>query len=130
MRCIALQHLAFEDLGLFAPVLREAGWTIDYRQAGVSPLEPAEWREADLVVVLGGPIAAYDTGLYPFLHDEIAGLRSRLALGRPTLGLHRGLAATQQARHRRPRHGLLRRSRRGDGPVSYTHLTLPTSDLV
>ncbi|WP_431513074.1 glutamine amidotransferase [Variovorax sp. DAIF25] len=87
MRCIALQHLAFEDLGLFAPVLREAGWTIDYRQAGVSPLEPAEWREADLVVVLGGPIAAYDTGLYPFLHDEIAGLRARLALRRPTLGL-------------------------------------------
>ncbi len=87
MRCIALQHLAFEDLGLFAPVLREAGWQIEHRQAGVAPLHPEEWRQADLVVVLGGPIAAYDTALYPFLHDEIEGLRARLALRRPTLGL-------------------------------------------
>lgn len=87
MKCIALQHLAFEDLGLFAGVLEGAGYIIEYRQAGVNPPGADEWLGADLVVVLGGPIAAYDTATYPFLHDEIADLRERLALRRPTLGL-------------------------------------------
>lgn len=87
MRCIALQHLAFEDLGLFAEPLARAGYRVDYRQAGIAPLGPEEWREAELVVVLGGPIAAYDTRGYPFLGDQIAGLRARLASQRPTLGL-------------------------------------------
>lgn len=87
MKCIALQHLAFEDLGLFEDILADAGYDIDYRQAGLAAPDAAEWREAELVVVLGGPIAAYDTGLYPFLEAEIAGLRERLALRRPTLGL-------------------------------------------
>lgn len=86
-KCIALQHLAFEDLGLFAEVLAHAGYEIDYRQAGITPLALDEWRGAELVVVLGGPIAAYDTHIYPFLDDELAGLRARLALRRPTLGL-------------------------------------------
>jgi GMP synthase (glutamine-hydrolysing) len=86
-KCIALQHLAFEDLGLFAEVLALAGYEIDYRQAGISPLAVDEWRGAELVVVLGGPIAAYDTHIYPFLDDELAGLCERLALRRPTLGL-------------------------------------------
>lgn len=87
MQCIALQHLAFEDLGRFENVLARAGYAIDYRQAGVSALSADEWRSADLVVVLGGPIAAYDTATYPWLADEIAGLRERLALRHPTLGL-------------------------------------------
>lgn len=63
MRRLALQHLAFEDLGLFAPVLAQAGYEIEYRQAGVTPLSREEWRNADLVVMLGGPIAAYDADL-------------------------------------------------------------------
>ncbi|WP_062472844.1 glutamine amidotransferase [Variovorax boronicumulans] len=87
MPCIALQHLAFEDLGRFANVLTQAGHAIDYRQAGPSALSDDEWRHADLVVVLGGPIGAYDTATYPWLAEAIAGLRERLALQRPTLGL-------------------------------------------
>jgi GMP synthase (glutamine-hydrolysing) len=87
MKCIALQHLAFEDLGLFGPALAEAGYRVEYRQAGLAPPSPDEWRGADLVVVLGGPIAAYDTATYPWLDDQLAGLRERLALQRPTLGL-------------------------------------------
>lgn len=64
MKCIALQHVAFEDLGLFADGLRHAGYEIDYHQAGIAPVEADEWRDADLVVVLGGPIAAYDSALF------------------------------------------------------------------
>lgn len=82
---IVIQHLAFEDLGSFAPVLREQGWTWRCLQAGVDDLEAA--RDADLLIVLGGPIGVYETDAYPFLHDEIALLRERLAAQHPTLGI-------------------------------------------
>ena len=87
MKCIALLHVAFEDLGIFGPVLEARGYRIECRQAGVTPLADAEWAGADLVVVLGGPIGAYEAGRYPWLADEIAGLRMRLDLRLPTLGI-------------------------------------------
>jgi GMP synthase (glutamine-hydrolysing) len=82
--CLALRHLAFEDLGAFAAPLAEAGYSISYRDAGVEP--SGDLAAADLVVVLGGPIGVYQTDLYPFLAGEIAALRARLAAGRRTVG--------------------------------------------
>lgn len=87
MRCIALQHLCFEDLGVFAPVLADFGFSTEYRQAGIAPIAKSEWLSADLVVVLGGPIGAYEGDKYPWMRDEIDGLRSRLARQAPTIGI-------------------------------------------
>ena len=42
---------------------------------------------ADLLVVLGGPIGAYEEELYPFLADELRVIERRLAAGRPVLGI-------------------------------------------
>jgi GMP synthase (glutamine-hydrolysing) len=39
------------------------------------------------VVVLGGPMGVYEADRHPFLREELALLRERLALGRPVLGL-------------------------------------------
>lgn len=85
--CIAVRHLAFEDLGLLEPLLHQAGYRVDLRDAGLQPLTPREWREADLVVVLGGPVGVYEREDYPWLDAEVAGLRQRLQERRPTLGL-------------------------------------------
>ena len=52
-----------------------------------APLSLGEWRDTDLIVVLGGPIAAIDSDLYPWLLDELAGLTLRPSLKRPTLGI-------------------------------------------
>jgi len=54
MQCLVIRHLAFEDLGNFAPVLEQAGFNVDYVQAGVDALSPAAVAAADLLVVLGG----------------------------------------------------------------------------
>jgi GMP synthase (glutamine-hydrolysing) len=90
-RCLALQHVAFEDLGTLGEVLTEQGFAIDYRQAGVddlaSPAAQAQWAQADLVVVLGGPIGVYEADRYPFIHDELACVRERLASGKPLIGI-------------------------------------------
>lgn len=87
MRCLALRHVCFEDLGAFAPVLTEFGFVTEYRQAGVTPVSASEWDTADLVIVLGGPISVYEADKYPWLSDEIVGLRSRLAKRMPTIGI-------------------------------------------
>jgi GMP synthase (glutamine-hydrolysing) len=89
--CLALQHLAFEDLGTLGDVLTEQGFEIVYRQAGVHALDgpqaEAEWAQADLVVVLGGPVGVYETDRYPFITHEIARVKARLDSGKPLVGI-------------------------------------------
>lgn len=80
---VAIRHLAFEDLGHFAPVLAEAGYQVRYCDVGLDPFEDA----GDLLVVLGGPIGVYEEDKYPFLTREIDLIEARLAAQRPTLGI-------------------------------------------
>ena len=101
MRCITVRHVAFEDLGVFEPELRRSGWSIEYRQAGVDAVTPDEWTHADLVVVLGGPIGAYEVDAYPWLADLVDGMRGRIRAGRPLIGICLGaqlMAAATGAR--------------------------------
>jgi GMP synthase (glutamine-hydrolysing) len=79
--------VAFEDLGLIAPILEEHGWRTSYCDVPIEDLEHPSIASADLLIVLGGPIGAYDTPAFPFLSREIALLERRLASGRPTLGI-------------------------------------------
>src|SRR5262245_23163741 len=82
-----IRHVAFEDLGSAAGVLERNGYRPAYLEAGLDPLDVAVTRDADLLIVLGGPIGAYEEHLYPFLKDELALLEHRLAADRPTLGI-------------------------------------------
>jgi GMP synthase (glutamine-hydrolysing) len=82
---VAIRHVMFEDVGSFAAPLAAAGYAVHYLEAGRDDLAPA--ADADLVIVLGGPISVNDTRHYPFLNDEIALLRKRLIAQQPTLGL-------------------------------------------
>jgi len=86
-RAVAIRHVAFEDLGLLAPILTERGYDVEYVGAAGDDLSIGEIWDADLVVVLGGPIGAYEEDAYPFLTTEIEKLEKRLAANRPTLGL-------------------------------------------
>jgi GMP synthase (glutamine-hydrolysing) len=84
---IALRHVAFEDLGLLSSVLDREGWDVAFCDAATDDVSHSSVRNADLLIVLGGPIGVYDTGSYPFLTSEIALLERRLAHGHPTLGI-------------------------------------------
>src|SRR5581483_11311128 len=84
---LAIRHVPFEDLGSFAPVLRQRGFAIGYRDAGLDDLGARELLDADLLIVLGGPIGVYEAKAYPFLKAEISIVEQRLKLGRPVLGI-------------------------------------------
>jgi GMP synthase (glutamine-hydrolysing) len=86
-RAIALRHLAFEDLGLLAEVLSAAQYDAIYRDAGVDGLADLRLDPDDLLIVLGGPISAFDDERYPFLVDELRLIEDSLRREVPVLGI-------------------------------------------
>jgi GMP synthase (glutamine-hydrolysing) len=96
---VAIYHVAFEDAGTLGPVLEDRGVDLTYLQAGRDDLIPA--LDADLVVVLGGPIGIYEIERYPFLKDELALIEKVVKQGTPVVGICLGaqaLAAVLAAR--------------------------------
>jgi GMP synthase (glutamine-hydrolysing) len=85
--CIAVRHVAFEDLGLLGPLLSARGYDIRYHDAGVEPFEADTLIAPDLVVVLGGPIGVYEGDIYPFIAGEVAAIKARLEANKPMLGI-------------------------------------------
>lgn len=85
--CVAIRHVAFEDLDLLEGVLDAKGFAIRYVEAPTDDLSALDPLAADLMVVLGGPLGAYDEGLFPFLNDEFKLVERRLQADRPLLGL-------------------------------------------
>jgi GMP synthase (glutamine-hydrolysing) len=86
-QAIALRHVAFEDLDALAPALEARGYDVAYCEAPIDDLNAATLADADLLVVLGGPIGAYEDADYPFLAAETALIAGRLQRGQKVLGL-------------------------------------------
>ncbi len=84
---VAIRHVHFEDLGAFTPALLAAGYDIRYKDAGIDALGPTDIGDPELLVILGGPVGAYQDATYPFLKEELKLLEKRLAADRPTLGI-------------------------------------------
>jgi GMP synthase (glutamine-hydrolysing) len=96
---IAIRHVAFEDAGTLEGVLKDRGIALRYLEAGVDDLKPA--KDADLLVVLGGPIGIYEVDRYPFLKQELATIEAAVKKGVPVIGICLGcqaLAAVLAAR--------------------------------
>jgi GMP synthase (glutamine-hydrolysing) len=86
-KATVLRHVCFEDLGTFEPLLAAKGYSIESREAAIFDFALMDPVEPDLMVILGGPIGAYEEDLYPFLAAELAAVGERLAASRPTLGI-------------------------------------------
>lgn len=81
-----IQHVGFEDLGNWAPVLREHGFDVRWCQAGVADLTDPALREVELLIVLGAPISVNDP-VFGFLAAERDVVGARLEADRPTIGI-------------------------------------------
>src|SRR5579863_671053 len=85
--CLAVRHVAFEDLGLLGPLVASRGYGVRYHDAGVQPFDAQTLLAPDLLIVLGGPIGVYERDAYPFIADEVAAIAARLAADKPMLGI-------------------------------------------
>jgi GMP synthase (glutamine-hydrolysing) len=84
---LALRHVAFEDVGVWAETLDAQGYDLAYAEVGPRALPLDRVEACSLLIVLGAPIGVYETEAYPFLVEEIAAIERRLAARRPTLGV-------------------------------------------
>jgi GMP synthase (glutamine-hydrolysing) len=85
--CLAVRHVAFEDLGLLGSLVTSRGYRVRYHDAGVQPFDAETLLAPDLLIVLGGPIGVYERDAYPFIGDEVAAIAARLAADKPMLGI-------------------------------------------
>ena len=74
---VVVRHVAFEDLGVLADLFARRGDKVAYYEAPEADFSDAALQDADLLVVLGGPVGAYEA--------ECIG--RRLAAGKPILGV-------------------------------------------
>ena len=84
---VVLQHDPTIHLGNIRPVLEEHGYALRVVEVTTEDVDAIDPAEADLVVVRGGELGAYETEAYPFLEAAQRLLRARLAAERPTLGV-------------------------------------------
>ena len=97
---VVIQHVAGEGPGLIGVLARQRGIPLDLRRMDLGEALP----DADAIaalVVLGGPMGAYETVAYPHLLEEQHLLEDAVARKRPVLGICLGsqlLAAALGAR--------------------------------
>lgn len=86
-QAIAIRHVPFEDLGNLGHILEQNNYAVNYVEAASGLVSQIDPLNPELIVILGGPIGAYDDVDYPFLKDELTLLERRLKADRPTLGI-------------------------------------------
>lgn len=86
MRAHYLQHVPFEGLGIIEPWLRAEGYDITATRFYESTILP-DWREVDLLVVMGGPMSVNDEFEFPWLVDEKQFIRSCAEREKSVLGI-------------------------------------------
>lgn len=84
---LVLRHVHFEDLGTLEALLQARGFSVRYLDPAVEDLSRTDAAACELMIVLGGPIGAFDDRLYPFLAEELKLIGRRLAGGGPLLGI-------------------------------------------
>lgn len=84
---LVIRHLDFEHAGTLGAVLEQRGYRMQSVDATSPVLSAFAAKQADLLVIMGGPIGAHDEALYPCLLDELKLIEQRLASGRPLIGI-------------------------------------------
>jgi GMP synthase (glutamine-hydrolysing) len=83
---LALQHIACEPPAAFEDELRSRG--LDLVRAELDEDDPLpDWREFAGLIVMGGPMGAYEEDAHPWLVEEKAAIRAAAEAGHPVWGV-------------------------------------------
>jgi GMP synthase (glutamine-hydrolysing) len=131
-RVLVCQHIACEPPGVLEEVIRERGWELTRLELDEGDPLPGP-GEFDAVVVMGGPMGAYEGAEHPWMAAELELLASEVAAGTPVFGVCLGaqlLAASLGARVFRgpvPEVGVLAVELTAEGRVDPVSGGLPAS---
>ncbi len=103
-RALVLQHIRCEPPGVFSGVLARHGIateTVELDEGGMLP----DWRDVDLVVVMGGPMGAGDETEHPWLATEKRWIAAAVRAGLPYFGVCLGAQRLASSRGAQVRTG-------------------------
>jgi GMP synthase (glutamine-hydrolysing) len=84
---LVLQHIHTEPLGTISDALDSRGLSYRYIRSYDGETIPAEMGASVGLVVMGGPMGAYEQERHPFLTHELRLIEHALGLGVPVLGI-------------------------------------------
>lgn len=85
-KILVFQHVPYEELGTLDSLLRAAGFdihTVEFWRAGAT----ADLEGFAALIVMGGPMGAYETDKYPYLAAETKLIEAALKRDLPLLGI-------------------------------------------
>src|SRR5215831_16667897 len=85
-RALVVQHIRCEPPGVFTDVLARHQIAIETAELDEGDSLP-DWRDVDLVVVMGGPLGVYDEAEHPWLAGEKRWIAAAVRAGVPYLGV-------------------------------------------
>jgi GMP synthase-like glutamine amidotransferase len=85
LRVAVYQHIVCEPPGVFEDVMREHGWEILRAELDEGEPLPAP-DEFDVLVVMGGPMGAYEHDRYGWLGPELESVANAARSGKPVFG--------------------------------------------
>ena len=86
-RVVILQHAEPEPAGVIISSLERSGLAAQYVRIHEGEPVPTELGDARALIVLGGPMGAYETQRYPHLRAEMKLIERGLAARLPVLGI-------------------------------------------
>jgi GMP synthase-like glutamine amidotransferase len=89
MRALALEHRHSNPVGVYGDVLLDRGIEIHRVRLDLGEALPGDWREYDLLVVMGGGMSVYEEDAYPWLVAEKRAIREAITTGCPYFGVCR-----------------------------------------
>ena len=84
---LVIRHLHFEDLGTIEQLLLQRNYDIQIVDVTSDAFYKIDSVKPDLMIILGGPIGAFDEKKFPFIECEIALISKRLQSNKKTLGI-------------------------------------------
>lgn len=85
MKVLVIQHVPAEGLGAFQEFLTGRGWELDVKCEGVNI--PNNLEDYNALIILGGPMGAYEEDIYPYLRTVQDLVREAAQRHLPVLGI-------------------------------------------
>ncbi len=86
-KALVLQHVPFEGLGTIYSHLVSRKIEAEYIKLYNNDELPSDLAPYSCLIVMGGPMSAYDDEKYPFLTSEIKLIEKAMAMNLPVLGI-------------------------------------------
>ncbi|MCP5467635.1 MAG: gamma-glutamyl-gamma-aminobutyrate hydrolase family protein [Deltaproteobacteria bacterium] len=100
MHIKVFQHVEYENLSEFEPIIKDFGIQFEYisgfRRSSVL-LSERDWEKLDGIIVMGGPMSVHDSHDFPFLKEELQILERAFKKEVPILGICLGSQLIAQA---------------------------------